>query len=1121
MKTKRVLSLALAISMALSLLIIPANAASFTDVSGHWAEKLIEQAVAHGYVPAGGAFEPNKAITRNEFARMVNGAFGLTNAASISFSDVPASDPYYKDVQKAVFAGYISGYEDNTFRGTNLITRQEAAVILARLVAYPNEALKTMTLKDTSSIGAWALPAAKIVYTKGYMTGDNLQKFNPLGNLTRAETVKILETLLTKEKIISGNITINAKNETVLGNIYTGNLIIADSVGRSSVQLTNCKVLGTLLVNGGGETGIRLSNTGVANMTVDSQYYTPGVAAVGDSTVYNTYLKTNSQLVESNISGMGAGFKNVTIGGAAAKVSLTGTTYDNVAINVPSSVTLTSGKITNLNVGAAAVGTSVKLESGTNVANAVLNATAVFTGTGTVTKTTTNTGAGAGATAAGALAYTSTPANGTTKVATSTVINISFEDAIVPSNGQTLTTSWVRSNVALRKNTSTGTSLDYSASISSNGKVLTIDPVAGLDKSSEYLLTVNAGAFKGQTNGKLNDTIAILFTTDGKAATSSSSSSSIITTDEMVPEFYPGDETNNIPVDANLTLTFDEKVYDENGKSLTSSYLKSDVIELRKGSESGTAVAFTASINSAKKVITINPSSNLTKNTTYYLIVNEGTLTNDDDDSNDELIYSFKTASRTSDVPLSYPASGTQTMETDEDFVFVFPTEVFDEDGDPLTSSYIKNYVFEVREGSKTGKKVTLEKATINSDKDTITLIPDGLLDSDTEYFVILSSGALTNADGDDISGMTFNYYTGGENGTNTNTNNNKPTTSGDLAPIETSPEHKETKIKSSANIKMLFDGDLYTSAGKKVTSSTLADAIEIRKNSQTGSKVSFTASYDTSYGYKVVELDPKTNLSVGATYYVIIKEGKLFDEDGLSNDKYVFYFTVGTASTDELTVDVEPGTTSAALTIDYDYSDTDATKLQMTVSYNKENGTLSSWKNVTYTINNVKGTKVVNLTGLTKNTDYEYEVEVELYKGSTYIDDDNFTDYFTTKKSGSSSDYSGDNAISSITVSSWNTDSVSSLYIEEVDDGEFEAYIEDTISMNTDDILEIRVNTYDSDATVWIESDEDSDIGGDNEWMEIEISSSEWYDGEVVLYITVEDGDGYETFYTLYIYID
>ena len=117
--------------------------------------------------------------------------------------------------------------------------------------------------------------------------------------------------------------------------------------------------------------------------------------------------------------------------------------------------------------------------------------------------------------------------------------------------------------------------------------------------------------------------------------------------------------------------------------------------------------------------------------------------------------------------------------------------------------------------------------------------------------------------------------------------------------------------------------------------------------------------------------------------------------------------------------------------------------------------------------------------------------------------------------------DYYGDNAISSITVSSWNTDSVSAFGIEEVDDGEFVAEIEDYITMNSDDILEIKVNTYDSDAAIWIESDEDSDYGSDNEWMEIEISSSEWDDGVVVLYITVEESDGYETFYTLYIYID
>lgn len=1117
MKTKRVLSLALAISMALSLLILPANAASFTDVSGHWAEKLIEQAVAHGYVPAGGAFEPNKAITRNEFARMVNGAFGLTNAASISFSDVSISDPYYKDVQKAVSAGYIAGYEDNTFRGTNLITRQEAAVIIARLVAYPNAALKTMNLKDTSSIGAWALPAARIVFTKGYMVGDNLQKFNPLGNLTRAETVKILECILDGENIIPGNITINAKNDTIVGNIYTGNLIISDSIGRSSIQLTNCKVLGTLLVNGGGETGVRLSNTGVANMTIDSQYQQPGVAAVGDSTVYNTYLKTASQLVESNLSGMGAGFKNVTVGGTSAKVSLTGTTFDNVSINTPASLTLTSGKITNLTVGASAAGTSIKLEAGTNVANAALHAAAAISGKGTVTKTTTNSGTstGTGTTVAGALAYTSTPAIGATKVATSAVVNISFEDAIVPTNGQTLTTSWVRSNVVLRENTATGATVDYSASISSNGKILTIDPVAALKTGTEYLLTVNANAFKGKTNGKANAAIAILFTTDGKSTSSSSSSSSIIT-DEMEPEFYPGDETDNFPVYGNLTLTFEDKVYDEDGKNLTSSYLKNKVIELHKGSENGTDVAFSASINSAKKVITINPSSNLTKNTTYYLVVKEGMLTNDDDDSNDELVYSFKTANSTGLVPLATPASGS-TVETDTDFVFVFEGGVFEDNGDYLTSSYLENYVFEIREGSKTGSKIDFE-ADIDSDDETITLVTDELLDEDETYYVIMDGDDLSDVDGNTLPDLTFVYYADDV----VVNNDKKPVVTGDLAPIETTPEHKQTGVKGSDDIKLLFGEDLYTSAGKKATSVYVEDCIEIRRNSESGSKISFNATYDTTYGLDIVELDPATNLSVGTKYYVIIKANTLFDKNGKANDKFVFYFTVGTSGTDEISVDVDPSSTSAKLTVDYDFSDyDDVDNIEMTVYYNKEGGTINTWKNVSYSINNASGTKVVNLTGLTKNTEYEFEVEVELYDGTKYITYESYADYFTTGKSSSNNDYYGDNAISSITVSSDNIDSISAFDIEEVDDGEFIAEIEDTITMNSDDILEIKINTYDSDATIWIESDEDDDYGSDNEWMEVEISSSEWDDGEVVLYITVEDGDGYETFYTLYIYID
>ncbi len=1118
-RIKRVLSLALAIGMTLSLLIIPANAASFNDISGHWAEKLIEQAVAHGYVPAGGDFQPNKAITRNEFARMVNGAFGLTATANISFTDVPTSDPYYKDVQKAVSAGYIAGYEDNTFRGTNLITRQEAAVIIARLVAHPGNLSNMNTLTDASSIAAWAQPAAKAVFTKGYMVGDNLKKFNPYGNLTRAETVKILEAILAKEKIISGNITIYGKNDTITNTVYTGNLVINESIGRSSVQLTNCKVLGTLLVNGGGESGIRLSNTGVANLTVDSQWTDVGVAAVGDSTVYNTYLKTSSQLVENSISGMGAGFKNVVIGGTSAKVSLTGTTYDNVSINTPSTLTLTSGKITNLNVAAAAIGTSVKLESGTNVANANVNTAVTFTGKGTVTKTNgTSTGTGTGTTTGTALAYTTTPATGTTKVATTSNIAITFEDVIVPTNGQILTTSWVRNNVVLRENNANGTTVDYSASISQSGKILTIDPVASLKTGTEYLLTVNPNAFKGSTNGRVNTAIAVAFSTDGKSSGSSSSKPSI-SIDDMEPEFYPGDETDNIPVGADLTLTFEEKIYDEDGKNLTSTYLK-DVIELRKGSESGTEVKFTASINSAKKVITINPSSNLTKNTTYYLIVEEGALTNSDDDSNDELVYSFKTANSTGYVPLATPASGS-TIETDSDFVFYFEDGIYDDEGDYLTSSYLENYVFEIREGSKTGTKIDFE-ADIDDDDETITLVTEELLDDDETYYVIMDGDDLADIDGNTLPDLTFTFYTSDD----IVNKNDKPTISGDLAPIETSPEHKDTGVKASDNIKMLFSETLYNATGKKVSDDDLEDAIEIRRNSQTGSKIGFNASYDTTYGLNVVELDPKSSLSVGSKYYVIVKEGELFDKNDNANDEFVFYFTVGTSgSTSELEVDVEADDDSAKLTIEYDYSDYDATKAYMTVYYRKDGG---SWKtsscNNALLSTNLYGTKTVNLSNLDEDETYEFEVEVKLYDGAILVDTDSYEDTFETDDDYYDED---DINISTITVSGATGSSDYIYYDEfEYDDGVFVGELWDSIepssSLSYDyGRLKVKVNTDDSNATVYVESDGDYTYGDDNETLYIEISEDEYDDDCVVLYITVEDSDGYEIEYELTVWLE
>jgi methionine-rich copper-binding protein CopC len=88
--------------------------------------------------------------------------------------------------------------------------------------------------------------------------------------------------------------------------------------------------------------------------------------------------------------------------------------------------------------------------------------------------------------------------------------------------------------------------------------------------------------------------------------------------------FSPADSATNVAVSANITITFNEAVkLATNGTILENSNLAS-IITLKQTSSSGTDIPFTATINAAKKVITIDPTSNLTANTVYYVAISAG-----------------------------------------------------------------------------------------------------------------------------------------------------------------------------------------------------------------------------------------------------------------------------------------------------------------------------------------------------------------------------------------------------------------------------------------------------------------------------------------------------------------
>ena len=264
---------ALTVALAAPALTAPApvHAASFSDVGGHWAEKYIKSAVNKGFVNGypDGSFRPDKSVTRAEFTSMVNKAFGNSQTATLRFSDVPYAEWYYNDISKALAATYVAGYDDNTFKPDSPITRQEAAVMISRLVPAYGTSGNLKAYGDYSAIADWAFTAMQKVNGKGYIGAYDDGLIHPADKLTRAQTAKIICDITDKETIVTSDPMVKSSGTKLSGKIYSNGVTLHKDLGSGDATIDNCVILGSLSVQGGSTSTVTVSNSRVASCLVD------------------------------------------------------------------------------------------------------------------------------------------------------------------------------------------------------------------------------------------------------------------------------------------------------------------------------------------------------------------------------------------------------------------------------------------------------------------------------------------------------------------------------------------------------------------------------------------------------------------------------------------------------------------------------------------------------------------------------------------------------------------------------------------------------------------------------------------------------------------------------------
>lgn len=165
---------------------------AFTDTAQHWAEGYILQMKERGAVNGfeDGSFRPDQAVTRAEFVKMLCELLQLPTGEGTLFTDVTADDWFYGVVYAAYDKGIIRGTAADAFSPNEMITREDAAVIIQR--TWPMAAGEAVAFADSPEISDYAVEAINALTSAGVLTGYEDNTIAPKASLTRAEAVTML-----------------------------------------------------------------------------------------------------------------------------------------------------------------------------------------------------------------------------------------------------------------------------------------------------------------------------------------------------------------------------------------------------------------------------------------------------------------------------------------------------------------------------------------------------------------------------------------------------------------------------------------------------------------------------------------------------------------------------------------------------------------------------------------------------------------------------------------------------------------------------------------------------------------------------------------------------------------
>ena len=196
---------ALLLVLALLVTLVPVASAT-TDQPSNWAREYVQEANNLGLVPSHLNTRFTDSITRAEFTHLAVALYESVTGRTIN-GRTTFTDTDDVNVQKMAYLGVVQGVGGGRFNPDGLLTREQAAAMLSRLIGVIEAPMRNhpATFADGDSISSWAVDYVGQMRLFGIMGGVGGNRFDPHGRYTREQSIVTMLRVFQMESVSNIN----------------------------------------------------------------------------------------------------------------------------------------------------------------------------------------------------------------------------------------------------------------------------------------------------------------------------------------------------------------------------------------------------------------------------------------------------------------------------------------------------------------------------------------------------------------------------------------------------------------------------------------------------------------------------------------------------------------------------------------------------------------------------------------------------------------------------------------------------------------------------------------------------------------------------------------------------